>query len=98
MEQIDNGQIDISQGKVALVFFIPDTCAGCKRVIKMLQDKPLTNWTVYLINSASELNRPLIENYKVSMAPTIITFEDGEQKDFIAGLKSFIEKKDIFNE
>ena len=32
------------------------------------------------------------------MAPTLVIFENGEQKETIAGLKAFIEKKDMFGE
>lgn len=98
MQLINDGQVNIGEGKTALLFYIPEHCMGCKRAIKILQDKPLTNWTIFLVDSEAEANKPLINQYNVSMAPTIITFENGEQKDFIAGLKAFIDKKDIFDD
>lgn len=98
MQLVNDGKVNLEGEKVALVFYIPEHCAGCKRAIKILQDKPLTNWKVFLVDSEAEANRSLINQYNVSMAPTIITFENGVQKDFLAGLKAFIEKKDIFDE
>ena len=85
-------------GNVALVFYIPDRCAGCKRVINTLEAKKLENWTVYKIDSDSGEFADLVEQYEVQTAPTVIILENGEQKDFIEGLKTFLSKKDIFGE
>lgn len=89
---------DLSTGKTALLFHIPGHCAGCKRVIKVLETKSLEGWTIYKVDSECGDFADLVEQYKVQMAPTIITFENGEQKDFIAGLKGFIDKKEIFGD
>lgn len=88
----------LPKGKVALLFHIPGHCAGCKRVISMLENKKLDNWTIFKIDSEAEEFAHLIKKYNVCMAPTIITFENGEQKETIAGLKAFIEKKGMFGD
>jgi thiol-disulfide isomerase/thioredoxin len=88
----------LPKGKVALLFYIPGYCAGCKRVISILETKKLEDWTILKVDSEDENMSWLIKKYNVCMAPTIITFENGEQKDTIAGLKAFIEKKDIFGD
>lgn len=95
---LNKGENIKSKGKEALLFHIPGHCAGCKRVISILQTKKLDDWTIYKVDSESGEFSDLVTQYKVSMAPTIITFEDGVQKDFIAGLKAFIEKKEIFGD
>ena len=69
-----------------------------KRVIGILETKKLEDWTIYKVDSESGEFSDLVKQYNVCMAPTIITFENGEQKDIIAGLKAFIEKKDIFGD
>lgn len=89
---------NLDNGKTALLFHIPGHCAGCKRVIKILETKSLTDWTIYKVDSECGDFTDLISQYQVQTAPTIITFENGEQKDVIAGLKDFIEKKEIFGD
>ena len=91
-------ELNIDEGKVGIIFYIPGHCAGCKRAIGILETKKLDDWTVYKVNSESDKFSRLIKQYEVSTAPTIVIFENGKQKDKIVGLKSFIEKKDIFGE
>ena len=88
----------IPKGKVALLFHIPGHCAGCRRAIGILETKKLEDWTIIKIDSEDENMSGLIKKYNVSMAPTLVIFENGEQKETIAGLKAFIEKKDMFGE
>lgn len=96
--ELNKGDNIKTDGKVALLFHIPEHCAGCKRVIGILETKKLEDWTIYKVDSESGEFSDLVEQYKVCMAPTIVTFKNGEQKDTIAGLKAFIEKKDIFGD
>lgn len=83
-------------GKEALLFYIPGHCAGCKRAISILETKELKDWEIYLVDSEDENNRPLIEKYNVSTAPTIVTFNNGEVDQAIVGLRDFLQKKEIF--
>ena len=56
------------------------------------------NWKIFLLDAEDESNSELVKQYSVSMAPTIVVFENGEQKEKFAGLKSFLENKNIFEE
>lgn len=87
----------LNDGNIALLFYIPDHCAGCKKVINVLENKDTKNWTIYKVNSESEKFADLIKQYEVTTAPTIIMFKDRIQVDKIVGLKNFIDKKDIFS-
>jgi ribonucleoside-triphosphate reductase len=85
-----------NKGNEVLLFYIPDHCAGCKRVKKMLEDKNLQNWTIHLVDSESGEHKDLIEKYDVKMAPTLVVFKDGEPLKTIRGLKEFIENRELF--
>ena len=68
------------------------------RFIGILETKKLEDWTILKIDSEDESFAPLIKKYNICMAPTLVIFENGEQKETIAGLKAFIEKKDMFGD
>ena len=87
------------EGKYAVMFHLPGHCAGCKVALKTLEDKELKDITVELIDAGNEDNRPLINEYGVQTAPTIIYFEDGKVICRMDGLKAFISKqKEIFGD
>lgn len=98
VENANKDTINISEGKTALLFHIPGHCAGCKRAISTLSNMNTDNWKIFLLDAEDESNTELVKQYSVSMAPTIVVFENGEQKEKFAGLKSFLENKNIFEE
>ena len=90
-------QIEKTKGNAAIVFHIPGHCAGCKRAIELIQDMSLEDWVFYLVDAEEEANRPLIDSYEATIAPTIITFNSGVQSKRVNGLKEFIkQKEDLF--
>lgn len=93
---LNNNKEFLGEGNHALLFHIPGHCAGCKRVIGILETKELKDWTIYKVDAECDDNKDLISEYSVTTAPTIVTFKDGVQQEVIAGLKAFIERKEIF--
>lgn len=81
-------------GKTALLFHIPGHCAGCKRVKDSLSKRPCDGWKIYLVDAENDNNKPLIEKYQVSTAPTIVLYNDEEMTGTIVGLKDFLQKAD----
>lgn len=98
IKELTKGENIKGSGKEALLFHIPGHCAGCKRVISILQTKKLEDWNIYTVNSESDEFTELINKYNVATAPTIVTFEDGIQQETIVGLKAFLGKKEIFGD
>ena len=98
IKELTKGKNIKGNGKEALLFHIPGHCAGCKRVISILQTKKLEDWNIYTVNSESGEFTELINKYNVVTAPTVVTFKDGVQQEVIVGLKAFLGKKEIFGD
>ena len=77
----------IKAGKV-LVDFYANWCGPCKMLSPIIEEisEETPNYTFYKVNvdEASEISR----KYGVMSIPTLIKFENGEQKDKSIGLKS----------
>lgn len=77
----------IKAGKV-LVDFYANWCGPCKMLSPIIEEisEENPNYTFYKVNvdEASEISR----KYGVMSIPTLIKFENGEQKDKSIGLKS----------
>lgn len=91
-------QLVFNKNKAAVVFHIPEHCAGCKRAISILEEYDLDNWDIVLINAEDEAFRKYIEQYEATTAPTVIVFNEGKQVLAMRNLKEFMEKKSIFKE
>jgi glutaredoxin len=81
------------EGKYAIMFHLPGHCAGCKVALKVLEGKKLENTTVELIDAGDEANRPLIDLFQATTAPTVIVFENGQAIGRMAGLREFNAKQ-----
>ena len=90
------GDLKLDNGNVALLFYIPGHCAGCKKVISVLEDNDTSEWIIYKVNSESEEFSDLIKKYDIKTAPTLVVFKDEVQVDKIVGLKDFITKRKTF--
>ena len=82
-----------TEGKYAVMFHLPGHCAGCKVALKTLESKKLENVTVILVDAGDEANRPLIDLYQATTAPTIVVHENGEIVGRMAGLREFQAKQ-----
>lgn len=79
-----------NEGKYAIMFHLPGHCAGCKVAVANLENKDLEDITVELINAEDNNNRPIVEKYEATTAPTVIVFENGEIVGRMNGLKDFL--------
>lgn len=84
--------------KSALLFYIPDHCAGCKMAIQVLNKLNTENWDIVLVDSKCDELNYLVTKYNISTAPTIVVFEDGKEVETIEGLKTFLAKQKMFGE
>ena len=80
-----------NEGKLAIMFHLPGHCAGCKVALSNLENKKLENIEVVLVNADEEEFKPLIAEYNVTTAPTIIVYENGEVVGEMRGLKDFLQ-------
>lgn len=83
-----------TSGKCCILFHLPGHCAGCKRVIESLKKRPCEGWTIILVNAENEELRPLVDEYSVAMAPTLIIYKDGKMINRMSGLKGFLASAD----
>lgn len=100
-EELDNGKLSIpGKGKVAFVFHLPGHCAGCQKVINSLKKRPCLGWKeINLIDAENEDNKVLVNKYKITTAPTILIFLEGELVETLTGLKAFLARADeLFGE
>ena len=80
-----------NEGKLAIMFHLPGHCAGCKVALSNLENKKLENIEVVLVNADEEEFKPLIAEYNVTTAPTIIVYENGAVVGEMRGLKDFLQ-------
>lgn len=99
IREFKEGDIDVTlkdNGKSALLFFIPDHCAGCKRAINILNGINTDGWDIALVNTENFAFRDLISDNDVTTAPTLI-YNNGTVREKIYGLKRFLDTyKKIF--
>ena len=63
-------------GKFAVVFHIPGHCAGCKRVVSILQKLNLDNWEIILVDAENEAFANLVQEHNVSFLLMHLSFFD----------------------
>lgn len=80
----------------AILFHIPEHCAGCKRAINHLKMKSLTGWDIVLVDAEDTKFNYLVEKHNVAITPTIIVYENGQVTNKLAGLKSYLDNNSIF--
>ena len=87
----DFEEVKNSKGKV-LVDFYADCCGPCK-MLSPVMDEIANDYDVYKLNVDD--NSDLAQEFGVMSIPTVIMFEDGEEKDKFVGLKSKSEILDM---
>ena len=73
--------------KPVLVDFYSDTCIPCKRMAGVLGDiEDEYEDKLYLYKVNVNYEEDLTEKYQVMSAPTLIVFENGEEKSRLSGV------------
>ncbi len=82
----------------AVLFHLPEHCAGCKRAINHLKMKKLDNWDIILVDAEDDNFKYLVDKYNIAITPTILVFENNTQTQKFAGLKSYLDNNSVFGE
>lgn len=84
--------------KPVLVDFYSDTCIPCKRMAGVLGDiEDEYEDTLYLYKVNVNYEEDLTAKYQVMSAPTLIVFENGEEKSRLSGAASKDEIVKLFS-